>query len=346
MSYITGGVGARHEGEAFGAPYELPNLTAYNETCAAIAMVYFFHRMFLLHGQARYVDCMERTLYNGVLAGMGIRGDRFFYPNPLEADGEYRFNADGTMERQPWFGCACCPSNLCRFIPSLGGYVYAVRSDTVYVNLFSSGSARIATAGGDISLKQATGYPWDGEVAIRVGDCPEGEVTLMVRIPSWARGEVAPGGLYRYLDDTAADYALSVNGERVDGTIRDGYAAICRKWKAGDEVRLSLGMRPRFVLASDSVEADRGRVAVERGPLVYCAEEIDNAADIAGVALDTGAKPRAEFSPGTMGGTWRVACRGTDAGGERVEVTLVPYYTWNNRGVGKMAVWLRAMESP
>ena len=166
--YITGGVGARHQGEAFGADYELPNLTSYNETCAAISMVYLFHRMFLLHGDAKYIDCMERTLYNGVISGMSVDGGRFFYPNPLSSDGKYKFNADGTTERQPWFGCACCPSNLCRFIPSFPGYMYAVKDSKLYVNLFAGNTATIQVGGKDVTLSQETNYPWDGDITIKV----------------------------------------------------------------------------------------------------------------------------------------------------------------------------------
>ena len=166
--YLTGGVGARHQGEAFGADYELPNLTAYNETCAAISMVYLFERMFLLHGDAKYIDCLERTLYNGVISGMSVDGGKFFYPNPLSSDGHYRFNADNTMTRQPWFGCACCPSNLSRFIPSMPGYMYGIKGSNLYVNLFAANTATIQVNGKDVTLEEATNYPWDGDISIKV----------------------------------------------------------------------------------------------------------------------------------------------------------------------------------
>ena len=166
--YLTGGVGARHSGEAFGADYELPNLTAYNETCAAISMVYLFERMFLLHGDAKYIDCLERTLYNGVISGMSVDGGKFFYPNPLSSDGHYRFNADNTMTRQPWFGCACCPSNLSRFIPSMPGYVYGVRDNNLYINLFAANTATIQVNGKNVTIEESTEYPWNGDIAIKV----------------------------------------------------------------------------------------------------------------------------------------------------------------------------------
>ena len=179
--YLTGGVGARHGGEAFGADYELPNLTAYNETCAAIAMVYLFERMFLLHGDAKYIDCLERTLYNGVISGMSVDGGKFFYPNPLSSDGRYRFNADGTMTRQPWFGCACCPSNLCRFIPSMPGYIYGVRNNDLYVNLFAANTATLALGGKSVTIQQETNYPWEGDIAIKVIQNKAKVFNMMIR---------------------------------------------------------------------------------------------------------------------------------------------------------------------
>ena len=198
--YLTGGVGARHAGEAFGADYELPNLTAYNETCAAISMVYLFHRMFLLHGDAKYIDCLERTLYNGVISGMSVDGGRFFYPNPLSSDAKYRFNSDNTITRQPWFGCACCPSNLSRFIPSLPGYIYAVRDRNLYVNLFAGNTATIPVGGKDVVLEQQTGYPWNGDITLKIVKTAAKDFRLMVRIPEWVQGSVVPSDLYSYAD--------------------------------------------------------------------------------------------------------------------------------------------------
>jgi DUF1680 family protein len=211
--YITGGVGARHEGEAFGADYELPNLTAYNETCAAISMVYLFHRMFLLHGEAKYIDCLERTLYNGVISGMSMDGGRFFYPNPLESDAKYAFNADNNTTRQPWFGCACCPSNLCRFIPSVPGYIYAVKDDRLYVNLYMGNKATVSINGKAVSLQQITDYPWNGDIQIKVLSSKAKGFKLMLRIPGWVRGEVVPSNLYEYAKGKYMDYSVTVNGK-------------------------------------------------------------------------------------------------------------------------------------
>lgn len=226
--YITGGVGALHDGEAFGRNYELPNLTAYNETCAAIAMVYLNQRMFMLHGDSKYIDCLERTLYNGVISGMSIDGGRFFYPNPLASDGKYRFNADNTLERQPWFGCACCPSNLCRFIPSVPGYMYAVRDNDVYVNLFADNTSTISVGKGEVVLREETNYPWDGDVRLNVVNSNAGRFCIRIRVPGWVRGQVTPGGLYCYADGLSLKYSVTVNGINVAAELIDGYFVIDR----------------------------------------------------------------------------------------------------------------------
>ena len=275
--YITGGVGARHQGEAFGADYELPNLTSYNETCAAISMVYLFHRMFLLHGDAKYIDCLERTLYNGVISGMSVDGGRFFYPNPLAADGKYAFNADNTKERQPWFGCACCPSNLCRFIPSFPGYMYAVKDRQLYVNLYAGNTATMQVEGKDVVLEQQTNYPWDGDVTIKVLKNKAKNFRMMIRIPEWVNKQPVPSDLYRFSDDVLGSYQVKVNGQEVKGELENGYLMIERAWKKGDVVTLHMDMPVRTVKANPAVKDDRGRIAVERGPLVYCAEGVDNA---------------------------------------------------------------------
>lgn len=348
--YLTGGVGARHSGEAFGSNYELPNLTAYNETCAAISMVYLNHRMFLLHGDAKYIDCLERTLYNGVISGMSADGGKFFYPNPLAADGKYGFNHDGSMERQAWFGCACCPSNLCRFIPSMPGYVYATRGDSLYVNLFAGNTATMSVGGREVTLQQQTQYPWSGDVELKVTPKKEGSFTMMVRIPGWVRGEVTPGGLYEYADSAVQGYWVAVNGKRIDGSLAKGYLPITREWKKGDVVSLHMDMTPRTVKADSRVSADRGRVAISRGPLVYCAEWADNQFDVMHFVID--AKPQFTLTdaPTLAGGVKKLAATGTllDTGADGKltatprAITLIPYYAWCHRGPGRMQVWLAA----
>ena len=364
--YITGGVGARHQGEAFGADYELPNLTAYNETCAAISMVYLFHRMFLLHGDAKYIDCLERTLYNGVISGMSVDGGRFFYPNPLSSDGQYKFNADGTVERQPWFGCACCPSNLCRFIPSFPGYMYAVKDRALYVNLFAGNTATVLVGGKDVVLEQTTNYPWDGDVTITVDKNAAGRFALKIRIPGWLKGQPVPSDLYQYTDNKRLAAICSVNGNNIAvNTTDDGYLTITRKWKKGDRLQLHFDMEPRTVRANHQVEADRGMVAIERGPLVYCAEGADNAMphadqwpDHQGASIFNFLMPRQprftvtdreiKTNSALTFGVKAIQVDGQvleqDAQGEarvkKATLTMIPYYAWNHRGPGLMEVWM------
>ena len=355
--YLTGGVGARHGGEAFGADYELPNLTAYNETCAAIAMVYLFERMFLLHGDAKYIDCLERTLYNGVISGMSVDGGKFFYPNPLSSDGRYRFNADGTMTRQPWFGCACCPSNLCRFIPSMPGYIYGVRDNDLYVNLYAANTATLALGGKSVTIQQDTNYPWDGDIAIKVLQNKAKAFNMMVRIPGWVQSRVVPSDLYAYNDDIFSTYEITVNGQKVDSELENGYMVINRNWKKGDVVRIHFDMPVRTVVASPRVSDDRGRVAVERGPLVYCTEWADNEG-IDPHHLLLSRKPQFDVLPtygienkegnGQTFNVTAISAQVQEASisnegklaAKDVTIKLIPYYTWNHRGAGKMDVWL------
>lgn len=336
--YITGGIGARHNGEAFGKNYELPNAEAYNETCAAIGNVYVNHRLFLLHGDSKYYDVLERTLYNGLIAGMSVDGGRFFYPNPLASEGNY--------SRKPWFGCACCPSNLCRFIPSLPGYIYAVNGNDVYVNLYIGSSADLSVNGRKVKVTQSGDYTWDGKVALTVDTNKAGEFALRLRIPGWAQNVVAPGNLYSYVDGHRSDYTVLVNGEPVEKTLKDGYLGISRKWKKGDKVELAFDMTPRFVAADEKVTADRGRVAVERGPIVYCAEWPDNSFDIQRTLVSpktsftlaktdkmqgiTELKGRVQYVDTDKAGNWKIS---------DTDLTLIPYYSWAHRGEGQMSVW-------
>ena len=355
--YLTGGVGARHQGEAFGADYELPNLTAYNETCAAISMVYLFERMFLLHGDAKYIDCLERTLYNGVISGMSVDGGKFFYPNPLSSDGHYRFNADNTMTRQPWFGCACCPSNLCRFIPSMPGYIYGVRDNNLYVNLFAANTATIKVNGKDVTLEETTQYPWDGDISIKVLQNKAKQFNMLVRIPGWVQSKVVPSDLYAFNDDIFSTYEVSVNGQRVEGELENGYLVINRNWKKGDVIRIHFDMPVRTVVANPRVSDDRGRIAVERGPLVYCSEWADNEGiNPHHLLLARQPKFEVEASYGIQntegdGKTFNVTAITAQAQeasvtpegkltAKDVRVKLIPYYAWNHRGAGKMDVWL------
>ena len=338
--YITGGIGATANGEAFGKNYELPNMSAYCETCAAIGNVYVNYRLFLLHGESKYYDVLERTLYNGLISGVSLDGGGFFYPNPLESRGQH--------QRQPWFGCACCPSNICRFIPSLPGYVYAVKDKDVYVNLFMSNEARLEVGKKDVELEQQTRYPWTGDVTVSVKKNKAGTFALKIRIPGWVRGQVVPSDLYRYADGKKLGYSVKVNGEPVEGELQQGYFTIARKWKKGDKVEVHFDMEPRVVKAHAKVEADRGRVAVERGPLVYCAEWPDNDFNITGVLMNRRPQFETVEKPDLLCGLTEIKTNaqllGYDENGRLTatdaELTLIPYYAWAHRGPGNMMVWL------
>ena len=338
--YITGGIGATRHGEAFGKNYELPNAEAYCETCAAIGNVYVNHRMFLLHGESKYYDVLERTLYNGLLSGVSLQGDGFFYPNPLESAGGY--------ERKPWFGCACCPSNICRFIPSVPGYVYAVNGNDLYVNLYMPNTLTQKVNGKDVVLRQETGYPWNGDVQITIDKNSAKTFSLKLRIPGWVRGEVAPGELYKYADGKSLGYKVLVNGEEVTSDLEKGYFTVTRNWKKGDKVSLHLDMEPRVVTAREEVEADRGRIAIERGPIVYCAEAADNSFPVRSVLLTP--EPVMAVSHGDVLGypvekisTIAQTLHYDQMGRLRVDdvkLTMIPYYAWCHRGAGEMTVWL------
>ena len=323
--YITGGIGSTNDGEAFGANYELPNTTAYNETCAAIGMVYVNHRLFLLHGDSKYYDVLERTLYNGLISGVSLEGDAFFYPNPLEVKKERKY------QRQAWFGCACCPSNISRFIPSLPGYVYAVKDNDVYVNLFMGNTSTLQVNGKPVTLKQETAYPYSGEVKLVIEEANQ-PFTMKVRIPGWARNEAMPSDLYAFADGLQSQYSVKINGEVIKTELQQGYCSISRDWKAGDVVELSFDLQPRLVKANNQVEADRGRVAVQCGPIVYCAESPDNEQPIDSITLNGLTQLKVEWQPEKLHGINQIV---TDNG-----VTLIPYYAWAHRGVSDMEVWI------
>ena len=338
--YITGGIGATSNGEAFGANYELPNMSAYCETCAAIGNVYVNHRLFLLHGDSKYYDVLERTLYNGLISGVSLEGNGFFYPNPLESMGQH--------QRQAWFGCACCPSNICRFIPSLPGYIYAVKDRNVYVNLFLSNKGNLAVGGKKVVLSQTTEYPWNGNIAVTIDQNAAGQFALKIRVPGWVKNQVVPSNLYQYSDGKRLNYQILVNGQRVGAISDDGYYTIDRKWNKGDKVQIHFGMEPRTVRANNKVEADRGMISVERGPLVYCAEHPDNNFDIMGALINQ--NPQFRLGKGEIAGT-PIQTLVTDAQtlnfnkqgrlqAEDQTLTLIPYYAWCHRGSGKMRVWL------
>lgn len=339
--YITGGIGATSAGEAFGKNYELPNMSAYCETCAAIGNVYVNYRLFLLHGESKYYDVLERTLYNGLLSGVSLDGGSFFYPNPLESMGQH--------QRQPWFGCACCPSNICRFIPSLPGYIYATKDDNVYVNLFLSNTTDLKIKGKAVTISQDTHYPWNGDINIGIKKNSADKFTLKIRIPGWVRNQVVPSDLYTYNDGIRPNYSIKINGEEIKtGQTEDGYACINRHWKKGDKVEVHFDMEPRVVKANNKVEADRGHIAVERGPIVYCAEWPDNSFDIFSIFMNQKPKfevvRKSDLLYGIVELKTEAQILGYNDEGKlttkEVQLTLIPYYAWAHRGPGAMTVWL------
>ncbi len=328
--YVTGGIGSHHQHEVFGDNFELPNETAYCETCAAIANAMWNHRMFLLHGDAKYVDVLERVLYNGFLSGVAFDGKHFFYPNPLSADGVWAFNK-GSNVRQPWFGCSCCPTNVVRFLPSLSGYVYAQDGDTVYVNLFVGSEATVTVQGRQVTFIQETRYPWDGNIQLTVKTDAPVYFDLRIRIPGWAQGCPVPGNLYRYVNSSGT-IVLNVNNTSSALKMNKGFASMQRTWHNGDVMTLQLPMMVQRVLCDDRVEANRERVAVERGPLVFCAEAVDNGVGVRERMLNDSQILNADFHADLLNGVMTVTGGGW---------TLIPYYAWCHRGNTEMAVWLK-----
>jgi hypothetical protein len=331
--YLTGGVGALAKGEAYGADYELP-ADGYNETCAAVALMMWNHRMFLLTGEAKYMDVFERTAFNGFLSGVSVSGDRFFYPNPLAYDGAAK-NNHGFAGRAPWFGCACCPPNLMRTLAALTGYFYAVRADALYVNFYAQSEGTVQIAGTDVKLSQATDYPWNGGVKLTVSPAKPTRFTLKVRIPGWAQGRPVPSDLYAYESPGVPAFRVTGADGRTESKVgADGYVSITREWQRGDVVALDFPMRVHEVRGNAAVAATRGQVAFERGPVVYCVEEIGQ--KIAPASLAAPVSISTTVQPARLGGIIELEIQGTGA----APLTAIPYFSWNNRGLAPMAVWL------
>jgi len=311
--YITGGIGARHSGESFGAAHELPNDAAYAETCAAIGLALWAHRLNLMHGDAQYADVLERVIYNGALSGIDLSGEKFFYVNPLASSGGHH--------RQPFFGCACCPSNVVRFVPSVPGYVYATRDDGLCVNLYVAGTGEMAVQNTKVALTQQTRYPWDGKVRLTVNPAEPAEFDLRLRVPGWCEGA-----------------AIAVNGKSLGPVALDkGYAPIRREWKSGDVVELDLPMPIRRIEAHPAVTADAGRVALQRGPVVYCFEAVDNDGRASNIMLPHDPEFAAEHRADLLGGVTVITATARDGR----KITAVPYHAWDHRQPGEMIVWVR-----
>lgn len=329
--YITGGIGAKPEGEAFGKNYELPNLTGYNETCAAIGNVYWNHRLHNISGNADYFDVIERSLYNGLISGLSLDGKKFFYPNALESDGIYKFNR-GACTRQSWFDCSCCPTNLIRFIPSIPGLIYSKSDKAIYVNLYATNTATIEFKKNNIQINQKTNYPWDGKVTVFVSPKIATNFTLKLRIPSWARNQVLPGDLYSYKNNSSTRTKLSINGKSTNYKIDNGYIIINKIWKKSDTVILEFPMEVKQVITNPEVTDNRGKVALEYGPIVYAIEEIDNATAFDSATINTNDTFKIKKEETLLEGVNIIQ---TD------KLKAIPYYLWSNRGVGKMKVWIK-----
>jgi DUF1680 family protein len=328
--YITGGIGSRHDGEAFGNNYELPNLTAYNETCAAIGDVYWNHRLHNLTGKSQYFDVIERTMYNGLISGISLDGKEFFYPNALESDGVFKSNR-GSCTRQAWFDCSCCPTNLIRFVPSIPGLIYSKSKDALYVNLYASNNASFTLGKTDLQISQQTGYPWDGKVVLSVNPKKESQFTIKLRVPGWARNEVLPGDLYSYKKASTQKATVNLNGEVLAIQPQDGYFTITRNWKKGDKINLNFPMEVQEVETNAKVETNKNKVSLEYGPIVYAVEEIDNKTNFDKINVASGDTFKVKKEPNLLQGVNVI---------ENSKFKAIPYYSWSNRGVGKMKVWL------
>jgi DUF1680 family protein len=340
--YITGGIGNEGEGEAFGNEYELPNLDAYCETCAAIANVFWNHRLFLLHGDAKYIDVLERTLYNGLISGYSFEGNKFFYPNPLSSKGDH--------VRKGWFPIACCPSNIARFIPSIPRYIYAQKDNTLFVNLFISSSISVSVMGNYLTLTQETKYPWEGVVKFKIDLKESGNFTIAIRIPGWTQNSPVPSDLYRYLNNNNARVTLKVNDEVVKMEIEKGHVHLNRTWNDGDVIKLEMPMPIRRVIAHDKVKNNAGKVTLERGPIVYCLEWPDNDVDsLFDLFIDDDIilthKYRGDLLNGlvVINGTGKYLKK-SEIGGPvqkiKKDFVAIPYYSWAHRGKGEMVVWI------
>ncbi|RHJ84877.1 glycoside hydrolase family 127 protein [Parabacteroides sp. AM08-6] len=308
--YVTGGIGSSHHNEGFTEDYDLPNLDAYCETCASVGMVLWNQRMNQFTGDSKYVDVLERSMYNGALAGISLPGDRFFYVNPLESKGDHH--------RQAWYGCACCPSQISRFLPSIGSYIYGTSDDALWVNLYIGNQTEIPMDKSAVTVKQETRYPWDGSVRLTLSSPQPLKKEIRMRIPGWCK-----------------EYTLSVNGKETTAPVEKGYAVLKGEWKSGDEINLNMDMPVELVEADPRVKQDIGKRAIQRGPLVYCLEEVDNRKDFDKLAVSPQTTFHNHFKADLLDGVETIeAVNGNE------KINLIPYYAWDNREAGKMKVWI------
>ena len=338
--YVTGGIGSTKSGESFTVDYDLPNDSAYAETCADIGLVMFASRMFNLTGNGKFMDVLERALYNGLLAGISLEGDKFFYANPLEVTGHFIEAGHVKAVRQPWFGCSCCPTNLCRFLPVMGSYLYSVGTNELMINIYAAGKAEFTLGTGRVKLQVESNYPWDGDISIRLQEAAAGKFTLGLRVPAWS-----------------PEITVKVNGQVTNNTTENGYLKISREWRKGDEIEGKLAMPVTALHSHPEVSCNSGRIALQRGPLVYCLESIDNKAPLGSIIIpeqqDFKLKAIDSLTPGTIAITGSALIENQEASADlyfsgipaksETTFTAIPYCLWQNRGPSEMAVWIRTV---
>ena len=339
---ITGGIGAKPwgYGEAFGRNYELPNIKAYNETCASIGNVFWNHRLFLLYGDAKYIDLLERILYNGLISGVSLDGNTFFYNNPLASKGYHNRNF--------WFECPCCPTNVARFLADLPSYIYAQQNNKVFVNLFLGSTATFLLGDKEVSITQETDYPWKGYVKITINLKERDDFTIAIRIPGWTQNQPVPSSLYHYLNEHDGAVDIKVNGQSVETVKENGYATIDRTWKDSDTIEFDMPMLIRRVIAHENVKNLKGRVALERGPVVYCVEWVDNNVDrVFNLFLEDDAELKSEYHEDMLNGIAVITGNihylqksNEHISKDETEFLAIPYYAWAHRGKGDMTIWM------
>jgi DUF1680 family protein len=343
--YVQGGAGAIGGGERYGDNYELPNATAYNETCAAISNVYWNQRMFQLHGDSKYIDVLEKILYNGLISGVGLDGKSFFYTNAMQVKNNFKFG-HLEAERAGWFDCSCCPTNMVRLLPSMPGYMYAQKGNSLYINLFANSKASFTLAGQHLEITQQNNYPWDGDLKFIITPKKAQAFNVLIRIPGWAQGVAIPSDLYAFASNQSKKISIKINGTSVDYIIENGYAVLNRTWKKGDVIEMSLPMDVQRVRANEKVKDDIGRFALQRGPLMYCAEWPDNNGKTSNIILPAGTVFTSEYKPSLLNGVYVLKADATALISADDKVTTVkqpfvaiPYYAWANRGKGEMMMW-------
>jgi hypothetical protein len=344
--YVQGGVGAIGAGERYGDNYELPNNTAYNETCASIAEVYWYYRMFLLHGDAKYIDVLEKTLYNGLISGIGLDGKSFFYTNAMEIRHNFT-HPDMEASRSGWFECSCCPTNLTRLIPSVPGYMYAQKGNDLFVNLFINSTVEVLMNNKAVQIAQQNNYPWEGNLKFTISMAKPNAFNMLIRIPGWANNSAVPSDLYTFQNTSAVKPEIKINGQIVEYSLQNGYAVLNRTWKKNDVVEVNLPMEVRKVLANEKLTNDIGKVALQRGPIMYCAEWADNNGRTSNIIIPAATSFSTEFKPGILNGIMTLKAEvpvvnivnNENISTQKQTLTAIPYYSWANRGKGEMTVW-------